>query len=115
MPDTDRIKFTRTNGPVTITAGKTELAHSSDAVVLSENGYPSRLYFPIKDVNMDVLQVTDTSTHCPYKGQAEYFSAATSDGELKDIAWVYNDPIDESSEIAGLIAFYEEKLVVSGK
>ena len=64
---------------------------------------------------MDVLQVTDTSIRCPYKGQAAYFSAATSDGELKDIAWVYNDPIDESSEIAGLIAFYEEQLVVSGK
>jgi uncharacterized protein (DUF427 family) len=115
MPDTDRIKFTRTNGPVTVAAGGTELAHSSDAVVLTENGYPPRLYSPIKDVNMDVLQVTDTSIRCPYKGQAAYFSAATSDGELKDIAWVYNDPIDESSEIAGLIAFYEEQLVVSGK
>ena len=115
MPDTDRIKFTRTEGPVTITAGKTQLAHSSNAVVLIEKGYPPRLYFPIQDVNMDVLQVTDTSTRCPYKGQAAYFSATTSDGELKDIAWTYNNPIDEASEIAGLIAFYEEKLVVSGK
>jgi uncharacterized protein (DUF427 family) len=115
MPDTDRIKFTRTNGPVTISAGDTQLAHSSDAVILTENGYPPRLYFPVKDVNMDVLQITDTSTRCPYKGQAEYFSATTSVGELKDIAWVYNDPIDEASEIAGLIAFYEEKLVVFGK
>lgn len=115
MPDTDRIKFTRTIGPVTIMAGDTQLVSSTDAVVLTENGYPPRLYFPIKDVNMDVLQVTDTSTRCPYKGQAEYFSATTSDGELKDIAWTYNKPIDEASEIAGLIAFYEEKLIVSGR
>ena len=115
MPDTDRIKFTRTDGAVTIAAGATELAHSANAVMLTENGYPSRLYFPVKDVNMDVLQVTDTSTRCPYKGAAEYFSAKTSDGVLKDIAWTYNNPIAEAAEIKGLIAFYEEKLSVSGK
>lgn len=115
MPDTDRIKFTRTDGPVTITTGKTVLARSSDAVVLTESGYAPRLYFPVKDVNIDVLQVTDSSTRCPYKGQAEYFSATTSDGVLEDIAWTYNDPIAEATEIKGLIAFYEEKLSVSGK
>lgn len=114
MPDTDRIKFTRTDGPVKITAGETELAHSSDAVVLTENGYAPRLYFLPSDVNMDVLQVTDTSTRCPYKGNAEYFSATTSEGVLSDIAWTYNDPVDEAHEIKGLIAFYQEKLVVSG-
>lgn len=115
MPDTDRIKFTRTDGLVTITAGATELARSPNTVILKENSYPPRLYFPVENVNMDVLQITDTSTRCPYKGVAEYFSATTSDGVLEDIAWTYNNPIAEAAEIKGLIAFYEEKLSVSGK
>lgn len=114
MPDTDRIKFTRTDGLVSILAGDTVLAQSADAIILTESGHTPRLYFLIKDVNMSVLQITDTSTHCPYKGNAEYFSATTSKGVLKDIAWTYNEPIDDAIEIKGLIAFYQEKLVVSG-
>ncbi len=114
MPNTDRITFTKTPGPVTIMAGETVLAHSTDAVVLTETGYTPRLYFPIADVNMDVLQITDTTSRCPYKGQAVYYTAQTTEGELNDIAWAYNDPIDEAEEIKGLIAFYQEKLAVSG-
>lgn len=114
MPNTDRITFTGTPGPVSIKAGDTELAQSANAVVLTENGYTPRLYFPIADVNMDVLQVTDTTSRCPYKGQAVYYTAQTTEGDLKDIAWAYNDPIDEAAEIKGLIAFYQEKLTVSG-
>ncbi|MDA8638080.1 DUF427 domain-containing protein [Rhodospirillales bacterium] len=114
MPITNRITFTGTLGSVSIKAGDTVLAHSADAVVLTENGYTPRLYFPIADVNMDVLQVTDTASRCPYKGQAVYYTAQTTEGELNDIAWAYNDPIDEAEEIKGLIAFYQEKLAVSG-
>lgn len=114
MPNTDRIRYTRTDGAVSITAGEIVLARSSDAVVLTENGYSPRLYFPIADVNMDVLQITDTTSRCPYKGQAEYYSAKTTDGVLKDIAWAYNNPIDEAPEIKNHIAFYQEKLTVSG-
>lgn len=114
MPNTDRIAFTRTSGPVSIKAGDTVLAHSTDAVVLTENSYSPRLYFPVADVNMDVLQVTDTTSRCPYKGQAVYYTARTTEGVLKDIAWAYNEPIDEAVEIKGLIAFYQEKLTVSG-
>lgn len=114
MPNTDRITFTKTSGPVSIMAGDTVLAQSDAAIVLTENGYTSRLYFPIKDVNMGVLQITDTTSRCPYKGHAVYYTAHTTAGELKDIAWTYNDPIDQAVEIKGLIAFYQEKLAVSG-
>lgn len=114
MPNTDRIRFTRTDGPVSVSAGETELARSSEAVVLTENGYSPRFYFPIADVNMSVLQVTATTSRCPYKGHAAYYSANTASGVLNDIAWIYNDPIEEAIEIKGLVAFYQEKLIVSG-
>ena len=114
MPNTDRIAFTRTTGTVRIKAGDTVLAQSADAVVLTENGYSPRLYFPVAYVNMDVLQITDTTTRCPYKGQADYYAATTADSVLKDIAWRYNDPIEDAIEIKGMIAFYQEKLAVSG-
>lgn len=114
MPDTERIKFGRTDGIVTIKAGETVLAESTDAVVLTENGYAPRLYFPVTDVNTDILQPSDTTSRCPYKGTATYYSAHTPDGELADIAWTYPEPIADASEIAGLVAFYTEKLSVSG-
>jgi uncharacterized protein (DUF427 family) len=49
-------------------------------------------------------------THCPYKGQAEYWSVRAPDGIHDDLAWSYRTPLPESQKVAGLIAFYNEKL-----
>lgn len=113
MPDTDRITFTRTAGKVSIKSGNTILAESSDAVVLNEDGYPPRYYFPRNNVNMSVLHTSDKTSRCPFKGKATYFHADTPIGTLDDIAWTYADPISDAVEIAGRIAFYEEKLKVT--
>ncbi len=112
MPDTERIKFSRTAGTVTIKSGDTVFAESADAVVLSEDGYPPRHYFPPNDVNMSVLHTSDKTSRCPFKGEAAYFNADTPIGTLEDIAWTYAEPIDDAVEIAGLVAFYEETLKV---
>jgi uncharacterized protein (DUF427 family) len=59
---------------------------------------------------MDLLTHTDTITHCPYKGAAEYWSV-TIDGELcEDLVWSYRAPVHESAKIAGLVSFYNEKV-----
>ncbi len=112
MPNTERITFTATDGLVTVKSGTTVLAESRNAVVLSENGYRPRHYFPRSDVNMSVLVPSETATRCPFKGDAIYFSAATPLGTLDDIAWSYADPIPDAVEIKDHIAFYEEKLKV---
>ncbi|HZO79831.1 MAG TPA: DUF427 domain-containing protein [Solirubrobacteraceae bacterium] len=49
-------------------------------------------------------------SHCPYKGQAEYWSVRAGDNAYKDLAWSYPTPLPESQKIAGLIAFYNEKV-----
>ena len=112
MPDTDRITYGTTDGVVTVKAGDTVLAQSADAVVLRENGYPPRLYFPLHDVNMDILSASEKTTRCPFKGEAIYYHAETAAGIQRDIAWSYPTPIAEASDITGHIAFYEEKLSV---
>lgn len=82
------------------------VADSSRPMILFETGLPARYYLPKTDVRLDLLTPTDTSTQCPYKGTAEYWSV---NGHT-DLAWSYRTPLEESRRIAGLIAFYNEKL-----
>lgn len=89
-----------------------ELARSDRALLLSEAGYPPVVYFPPGDVRTDALRPSDTSTHCPFKGDASYW-ASDIDGSLHDVAWYYPRTFDEVSSIAGYIAFYTNRVVVS--
>jgi uncharacterized protein (DUF427 family) len=73
---------------------------------LFETGLPVRYYVPKTHVRMDLLTPTDTVSHCPYKGQAEYWSVAGH----SDLAWSYPTPLPESERIAGLVGFYNEKV-----
>jgi uncharacterized protein (DUF427 family) len=58
---------------------------------------------------MDLLTPTDSVSHCPYKGEAEYWSIRSSEGIRTDVAWSYRTPLPESQKIAGLISFYADK------
>ena len=81
------------------------VAESTSPRLLFETGLPTRYYLPKTHVRMDLLTPTDTATHCPYKGQAEYWTV----GAHADIAWSYRTPLPESEQVAGLICFYNEK------
>lgn len=77
------------------------LAESDRAVALDETGLPTRYYLPRDDVRIDLLAPSDTTSHCPFKGDATYFSA---DG-AKDAFWVYEAPSEEDAQpIAGMLA-----------
>lgn len=101
--------------PITITAATTRwqalfhghlIADSGDALVLQESTYPQVIYFPRKDVEMAFLNRTDHRTHCPYKGDACYFTIYR-DGEVAENAvWSYEEPYDAMSAIAERVAFY---------
>lgn len=88
------------------------VAESSNAALLFETGLPVRYYLPKTHVRLDLLTHTDSETHCPYKGQAEYWSVRTGDIVHEDIAWSYPTPLPESLGVAGHIAFYDEKVDV---
>jgi uncharacterized protein (DUF427 family) len=88
------------------------VAESTSPTLLFETGLPTRYYLPKTHVRLDLLTATDTETHCPYKGQAAYWSVDTGTAVHEDIAWSYATPLPESLGVAGLVAFYDEKVDV---
>ncbi len=81
------------------------LVDTDDTVVLFETGLPPRLYVDPAHVRTDLLQRSSTSTYCNYKGDATYWSAVLDDQVLPDVAWSYDDPLPESSPVAGFLSF----------
>ncbi|GAB4051266.1 DUF427 domain-containing protein [Catellatospora paridis] len=86
------------------------VAESHRPTVLFETGLPPRYYLPKTDVRLDLLAPTATVSHCPYKGQAEYWSVRAGDTVHDDLVWSYRTPLHESRKIEGLVAFYNEKV-----
>ena len=83
------------------------IADSAEAIELKEGRYPVVYYIPRKDVTMGRLVRTQHSTHCPFKGDASYYSIA---GGPENAVWSYEKPYDEMAVIKGLLAFYPDKV-----
>ncbi|MEM7252222.1 MAG: DUF427 domain-containing protein [Pseudomonadota bacterium] len=105
-----RIDIVESRRLVEVRLGSTLIAASDRTLFLFETGLPTRYYFPYEDVRHDVLRATPTQSACPYKGQADYFSAVINDEEHADIAWRYRTPRDEVGRIAGRVAFFTENV-----
>jgi uncharacterized protein (DUF427 family) len=83
------------------------IADTREALVMKEGDYPPVFYFPRKDVRMQSLERSPHSTHCPFKGDASYFSL--KDGP-QDAVWSYERPFDEMAAIREYLAFYPDKV-----
>ena len=88
------------------------VADSRSPRILFETGLPPRYYLPLTDVRTDLLRPSDSQSHCPYKGTAAYWSVDTGTTVHEDVVWMYRAPLPESQKIAGLAAFYDEKVDV---
>ncbi len=93
---------------VTVTIDGEPVASTTSALLLSETGMANRCYVPRGDVDFATLQSSLTSTHCPYKGQAEYWSRRNR----ADVAWSYPAPFDGAVRIAGHLSFWGDGVVV---
>ena len=103
-----------TNGRVRVRVNGEIVADTDAALELRESTYPAVQYIPIGDVVQDVLTRTDTSTYCPFKGEASYYSVTTASGEtVDDVIWTYEDPYPAVAAIAGHVAFYPDKAEIS--
>jgi uncharacterized protein (DUF427 family) len=105
-----RVDILASSRHVRVEVRGTTIAESTSPRMLFETGLPVRYYLPKTHVRMDLLMPTGSVSHCPYKGQAEYWSVRAGDDVHDDLAWSYRAPFAESQKIAGLIAFYNEKV-----
>jgi uncharacterized protein (DUF427 family) len=98
---------------VTVRVGDRVVADSTAALRLRESTYPAVAYLPLADVDQSVLKETATSTYCPYKGDASYYSIVLADREVTDAGWTYRSPYPAMAEIAGHVAFYADKVEIT--
>jgi uncharacterized protein (DUF427 family) len=90
------------------------LAESSSPVLVFETGLPTRYYLPRPALHLDVLEPSDTVSECPYKGRTSaYWSVRIGDAVHRDLAWSYDFPTRQLLPIAGLVAFYNEKVDIT--
>ncbi|MBM2812347.1 MAG: hypothetical protein HW416_3106 [Chloroflexi bacterium] len=90
-------------------AGAT-IVDTRNALLLRETRHTPVYYFPPSDVRMDLMHPTDLGTHCPYKGDASYWTLTVGDKVAENVAWSYLAPLPEQPALAGLVAFYWNKM-----
>ena len=95
---------------VVVRVDGTVVADSTNPTILFETGLLPRYYLPPDDVRLDLLTPTETSSSCPYKGSARYWSVTVGDAVHTDIVWGYDDPLPESVLVKELMCFYNEKV-----
>ena len=109
---TDHIRIRKAPGTWSIRANGAVLGESRNALELTEGSYPAVIYFPRTDIAMALLDKTMSTSTCPHKGVASYYSSVGESGTIHDAAWSYETTKDGVSAIAGHLAFYTNKVTV---
>ena len=105
-----RIDAVQTSRHVKVVLGGETVAESDGAVILMEPGQPIRYYMPIADTRVELLRPSETTSRCPYKGLANYYSVKVGGKTFKDVVWSYRAATLEVSKIAGMVSFYNERV-----
>ncbi|MFI5754015.1 DUF427 domain-containing protein [Streptomyces sp. NPDC051569] len=85
------------------------LADSRRPLLLHETGHSVRYYIPPEDVSTELLTPSSSTSHCPYKGDASYWSLPGAE----DLVWAYPEPFADVAQIKDHFSFYDTE-VVSG-
>ena len=113
LPGPDHpIAITANPRRVRVSVGGVVIAESTDALTLKEASYHAVSYLPRKDANMALLSRSERVTHCPYKGDASYFSINADGKTIADAIWTYESPFPAMTEISGHLAFYPDKVKI---
>ncbi len=108
-----RVDALRSTRQVRIELEGLVLAETSSPVLVFETGLPTRHYLNRTEVRFEHLRPSPTVTSCPYKGTTTgYWSVDVGGAVHRDLAWTYDFPTRQLLPIAGLVAFYDEKVDV---
>lgn len=106
-----RVDVLRSSRQVRLELDGEVLAESSRPRLVFETMLPVRFYFARDDVRAELVP-SQTRTTCAYKGYASYWSPVVGGREVVDLAWSYAEPLREASEVAGRVAFFDERVDV---
>jgi uncharacterized protein (DUF427 family) len=87
-----------------------QIASSTRALALREASYPAVQYIPREDVDMSKLSRTEHTSHCPYKGDAAYYSIRAGGRDATNAVWTYEAPYDAVGSIKSYVAFYPDRV-----
>jgi uncharacterized protein (DUF427 family) len=107
-----RVDCVRTSRRLRVEVAGTVLVDTADTIGVYETALEPRLYVRPASVRRDLLIASSTTTYCPYKGQAWYWSAVVDDVVVEDVAWSYDDPLPESLPLRRLLCFDEARATV---
>ncbi len=102
-----------TNGRVQVRINGEIVADTHAALGLKEATLPVVQYIPIGDVVQHVLTPSETSTYCPFKGDASYYHVTAGGDTVADAIWTYEQPYPAVAAIVGHVAFYPNKADIS--
>ena len=106
------VKITRFPGTVTVSADGIEIANSDDILLVSETNHAPAYYIPLEDVGEEFLRDSNHVTRCPFKGKARYWNIQVGNHEIDNALWGYEMPYDEALELAGMVAFFANKVKI---
>ena len=113
LPGPDHPITIRANAArVTVSLAGRIIADTREALTLREASYPAVQYIPLADVVQSTLSHSDTSTYCPFKGDASYYNVTVGGDTVEDAIWFYDQPYPAVADIAGRVAFYQDKAEV---
>ena len=105
-----RMHFEASTRHVKVVFAGVTVADTRRALVLHETRLPPVYYLPREDVRLDLAERTDYHTHCPFKGNASYWTLRVGDQEAENALWSYEEPLAEAEPIRGYVAFYRNRM-----
>ncbi len=100
------VEFEPSPKRIRVTFGGETIVDTTNGLILYERGHVPVYYLPRADAAMGLLAKTDHSTHCPFKGDASYYTVNAGGKTAENAVWSYELPFDEAAGIGGYLAFY---------
>lgn len=105
-----RVDLVASSEHIRVKLGGETIADSSRTVTVVETKHDPVTYFLREDVRFDLLEATDHTTFCPFKGDASYWTARVEGRVEENVVWGYDDPFEEVAALKDYVSFYADRV-----